>query len=935
MKIAGPGATKQLISWVLAVCSLLFYHHLHAQNRIPATVLALEKSGVSFEMLHPFTDTRPATHLDIPIALSAEAHGLIPSLHILSIVADQKPEHMEVVLPGLDGSNIRVRVYREQTFTNTMRVRYSDGRVEDTVEGAFYRGMVVDQPQSLVALSFYRDHVRGFVSTPDGNFVLGPLEPGDVQHTHIFYNDRTIAHLFDWQCSTDEVLNQAPLFPEIKPSGRASECVAMYWEVNHDIYLAKFNSTNDYITGMTNEVYTLFDNDGITLETNEIFIWVTPSPYSGPSSSQFLEQFRNQHNGNFNGDLGHLVSFSGSGGVAYLDGLCNPPFNAAFSSIESNYQNVPTYSWTIMVCAHEIGHNLGSPHTHACAWNGNDTRIDNCGGNAGLPEGNCNSDPPNPPNGGTIMSYCHLIPGVGINFNEGFGPQPSALMLDRIDNAQCLVGCGNTPPCAFTLQCPGTFTIQCDADFDPWVTGQPIIVFNGICENDPSVAWLDDISGLNGCNGTGPILRTFTATEGGHTATCSQTINIVDQTPPVLLYIGPDITLSCQEEIPDPEIEAYDNCGVPTIQVVEWMQPGNCDNRFTLTRTYDVRDACGNKTTGTQIITVVDNSPPTFDAGNSNSYVYECHEVIPVIEPLVFDSCSVISLDYEDVVVTQGGCPPLLFRRIWTAGDDCGNTSTFEVFIEKRDAEAPVAKCRPISIHLDADTVWIDLELLDDGSFDNCTSVSLHSQPEWVSCEELGPQQVLLIAEDACGNKDTCTSTLSVTADTAFAFFTVEDLGGGQFTFDAAGSSGDSFFWDFGDEEKGDGEQVEHTYDQPGSFRVELIVTDSLCGLKDTMFVWIDSGVTGVSFTVDNRLEVFPNPSSGQVHVRLSGYDPDVRSVTVYNMLGQVIHFVLLESLTAAEETIVLDLSHKPQGLYRLQVRSRQGDFYSTLMLTK
>ena len=77
------------------------------------------------------------------------------------------------------------------------------------------------------------------------------------------------------------------------------------------------------------------------------------------------------------------------------------------ASLDLTNNPLLTWSWNANVVTHEIGHNLVSPHTHACAWNGNNTRIDNCAGNYNIQyqEGNCNSFPADPVNGGTIMSY--------------------------------------------------------------------------------------------------------------------------------------------------------------------------------------------------------------------------------------------------------------------------------------------------------------------------------------------------------------------------------------------------------------------------------------------------------------------------------------------------------------------------------------------------
>ncbi|MDP4851578.1 MAG: hypothetical protein NWR22_00230, partial [Saprospiraceae bacterium] len=92
--------------------------------------------------------------------------------------------------------------------------------------------------------------------------------------------------------------------------------------------------------------------------------------------------------------------------------------------------------------AHELGHTLGSSHTHACVWNGNNTAIDGCYST----EGGCNSFGL-PAAGGTIMSYCHLRR-VGINFSLGFGVQPGNVIRNTIAQASCLTNCDATD---FTL----------------------------------------------------------------------------------------------------------------------------------------------------------------------------------------------------------------------------------------------------------------------------------------------------------------------------------------------------------------------------------------------------------------------------------------------------------------------------------------------------
>jgi len=206
------------------------------------------------------------------------------------------------------------------------------------------------------------------------------------------------------------------------------------------------------MTSVFNNVQTIYFNDGITVSLKSMYIWTTVDPYvgSGTSSTDFLYKFH-QVRPIFDGDVGQLVSIEpqGLGGVAIgINGICTQD-NYSYSDVSFSYASVPTYSWTIEVVTHELGHLLGSPHTHACVWNGNDTAIDNCGSSvfgSGSEGYSCISTPAIiPTSGGTIMSYCHLVNSVGINFSNGFGPQPATAILDAINSGTCLsTDCINT-----------------------------------------------------------------------------------------------------------------------------------------------------------------------------------------------------------------------------------------------------------------------------------------------------------------------------------------------------------------------------------------------------------------------------------------------------------------------------------------------------------
>ena len=328
----------------------------------------------------------------------------------------------------------------------------------DALTALHYRGVVRGTGESVAAFSFFESEIMGLVSVAgEGNLVLGKLPGNTPAQTYLFYRDTPVMRAQDFDCHTDD---DAPdyLPQELEAAlefRNDAKCTRIYLEVDHDIFTDKGGTTGAvaYVTGLFNQVATLYANENLSIVISEIFVWTTNSPYAGNNPATHLNMFQTLRP-NINGDLGHLLSYKPSGGIAVLAGLCHPLGIAKLgvSGIRNTYANLPAYSWSVMVVAHELGHQFGSRHTHACAWNGNNTAIDGC---AGSVEGSCPLPPLPPPGMGTIMSYCHITP-VGINLSLGFGAQPGNVMRNRVAAAACLAACttgGNggenpTPNCA-------------------------------------------------------------------------------------------------------------------------------------------------------------------------------------------------------------------------------------------------------------------------------------------------------------------------------------------------------------------------------------------------------------------------------------------------------------------------------------------------------
>ena len=427
-------------------------------------VQSYQAKSANFEPVTPFTPAAEkkalVTELDqnvvdydvlnVDAATLQNFGGKAPAAITLSIPSESKSTTYELDLVQVD------------IFTSDFEVTLgSTGMPADVKHGVFYRGIIKGDNASIAAISIFDNEIRGLIASDEGNMVIGKLEGADFNGEHVLYDDRAVLQEMPFDCGTpDDGVGYKPKDLDFDAETKdVGDCIRLYIEVDNDIHNDKGGVTGatNFITGLMNEVITLYANESIASVVSQIVVWDTTSPYSSTSSSGMLSDFQ-AATGSFNGDLAELFSYQASGGIAAgFAGICNsnPDNSKCFSSINTTYSSVPTYSWSVMVATHELGHLWGSRHTHACVWNGNNTAIDGC---AGSTEGSC-SLPGYPSQGGTIMSYCHLQ-SVGINFNEGFGPQPGNVIRNSVANANCTAPCG-PPSCTDGIQNGNETGVDC------------------------------------------------------------------------------------------------------------------------------------------------------------------------------------------------------------------------------------------------------------------------------------------------------------------------------------------------------------------------------------------------------------------------------------------------------------------------------------------
>jgi len=429
-------------------------------NRV-AKEIARVKANIDFKSVSPFQMSEKDMRMKHRDYVSEEVY-LALNKKELTTIFDEKRDHIIMDIPVSDAHNFQVELMKVNILTDDFKVTTSDGEELsiDDFPGIFYRGIIKDNPNSIVSISVFEGHMKGLISDSQGNYTLGQIE--DQPDVYVLYNDRNLKVSSGFSCGvTDEMEGAVENIREHSTPNKSanSSCIDVYIEVDYYTYQNFGSSTtnvNNFATSLFNQVSTIYANENIGVQLSQIFVWTSTDPYAvHDNTADMLTEFRTYRT-SYNGSLAHLITRrSVGGGRAYLNVLCSSTYSYAISGgLSSTVTPLPTYSWNVMVFAHEMGHNFGSPHTHRCEWNGNN-QIDDCGNyywvnnnvdddNNGvvddiseLEAGSCYNYPNGtyfPAAGGTVMSYCHLN-SVGINLSLGFGQQPGDLIRSRFNAA--------------------------------------------------------------------------------------------------------------------------------------------------------------------------------------------------------------------------------------------------------------------------------------------------------------------------------------------------------------------------------------------------------------------------------------------------------------------------------------------------------------------
>lgn len=364
---------------------------------------------------------------------------------LVNEIVSKAPASVSISVPS--GNDILVLVMEKQdVFDPVFEVVSDTGKVDYKSNSVFYTGSVEGDEGSVVSVNIINGEVTGFISSKKyGELIIG--KESEISTTsYLIYDPLSTQDTFKFNCQELNIGASLKKDLDIKiQQTSASRCVTIDFELTNEIfaYFGSVQKSNDWFLAQFASVKALYKADGVDIAISKIYNWTTPDGYPTDAASALGEVTKRRANdASFSGDLLQLVrgrSSSGYSGIAYVDVLCLNSHRFSYAEVMWTYSVYPAYSWNIEVISHELGHNMGCPHTHNCNWElspGIFGAIDACY----TTEGGCSA--PIPCSGcGTVMSYCHMKQGVGINLRNGFGPIPKKRLEDRINNRPCTT-CG-------------------------------------------------------------------------------------------------------------------------------------------------------------------------------------------------------------------------------------------------------------------------------------------------------------------------------------------------------------------------------------------------------------------------------------------------------------------------------------------------------------
>ncbi len=242
----------------------------------------------------------------------------------------------------------------------------------------------------------------------------------------------------------------------------------------------------------------------------------------------------------------------------------------------------------------------------------------------------------------------------------------------------------------------------------------------------------------------------------------------VNPAPPVVTCPA-DAIVSCASQVPaanPASVTVFSTCpgAIAVIALPDVISNQTCPNRYTISRTYQVTDNCGNMVSCTQTITVNDQTAPSITC--PAAVTVPCGGQVPPGSNTAAgtnDNCGggPVTVTFNDVISNQT-CPNrFTLTRTYTGTDACGNAGTCDQIITVDDQTPPTITC-PSMVSVSCIPPADPASVM---TMDNCPGLVTVTSSDALSNQRCANGLTITrtyTATDVCGNAAMCNQTITV-----------------------------------------------------------------------------------------------------------------------------------------------------------------------------